>query len=141
MTTWLLDTSVLIDALNGVASVRQRLNQVATDDRLLASVLVLAELLYGVECSTRKEDNLRRLREELALFEVVPVTEGAAVHFARVKAGLRRQGVTVGDVDLLLAATALDFGATLVTHDSDLLDHPIAGLRVERWAAVTGSAK
>jgi len=141
VTTWLLDTSVLIDALNGVASVRQRLNQVATDDRLLASVLVLAELLYGVECSTRKEDNLRRLREELALFEVVPVTEGAAVHFARVKAGLRRQGVTVGDVDLLLAATALDFGATLVTHDSDLLDHPIAGLRVERWAAVTGSAK
>jgi len=133
VTAWLLDTSVLIDALNGVVSIRQRLNQVAAEDRLLTSVLVLAELLYGVECSTRKQDNLRRLREELALFEIVPVTEGAAAHFARVKADLRRHGVTVGDVDLLLAATALELGATLVTHDSDLLDHPIAGLRVERW--------
>lgn len=45
MTTWLLDTTVLIDALNGVASIRQRLNQVAPEDRLLTSVVVLAELL------------------------------------------------------------------------------------------------
>jgi predicted nucleic acid-binding protein len=37
------------------------------------------------------------------------------------------------DLDLPIAATALDLGATLVTNDRALLDGAIAGLRVENW--------
>jgi predicted nucleic acid-binding protein len=36
-------------------------------------------------------------------------------------------------MDLLIAATALDLGATLVTNDRALLDGAISGLSVENW--------
>ena len=94
-------------------AVRLRLNDASTRGRVVTSELVVAELMYGVECSTG----------------------GAARHFGRVKADLRRRGVVKGDVDLLLAATALDLDAALVTNDGALLDGTIADLRTENWLA------
>lgn len=38
------------------------------------------------------------------------------------------------DIDLYIAATAIDAGATLVTNDRALLDGTITGLSVENWA-------
>jgi predicted nucleic acid-binding protein len=52
---WLLDTNIVIHALNGVPTVRDRLNAVADSDRTATSTIVVAELIYGAECSTRRE--------------------------------------------------------------------------------------
>jgi predicted nucleic acid-binding protein len=49
------------------------------------------------------------------------------------EAQLRLGGRLKADLDLLIAATALDLGATLVTDDGDLLKGDIPGLRVENW--------
>ena len=37
------------------------------------------------------------------------------------------------DFDLVIACTALEHGATLVTNDRGLLDESIPGLRAENW--------
>jgi tRNA(fMet)-specific endonuclease VapC len=58
---------------------------------------------------------------------------GAVTHFGRLKAELRTRGIAKSDLDLLIAASALDLGATLVTHDQALLDGAIQGLAVEDW--------
>ena len=136
---WLLDTNVLIHSLNGIEPVRSRLNALPMTDRAVTSVLVLAELMYGVERSARRDANLLLLDRELSAMEIVPVTPAAARRFGRLKAGLRVRGLTKGDIDLLLAATALELGATLVSNDQALLDGTIPELRVENWTGAPSS--
>ncbi len=58
MSTWLLDTNIIAYALNDVGSVRTRLNEAARAGRVLTSIVVVAELMYGVERSTRREASL-----------------------------------------------------------------------------------
>jgi tRNA(fMet)-specific endonuclease VapC len=130
---WLLDTNAVVHALNGQASVRGRLNALSDDDRVVTSAIVLAELIYGAECSARREQNRRNVYEKLSRIEVIDVTPAVADRFGVLKAQLRLGGRLKADLDLLIAATALDLGATLVTDDGDLLKGDIPGLRVENW--------
>jgi tRNA(fMet)-specific endonuclease VapC len=132
--TWLLDTNTLVYLLNGEVRVRARANDAGRNGRVVTSIIVVAELLYGVERSTRQEANRRHLEKELEPLEIVPVSLGAAAHFGRLKATLRAKGVVKTDLDLLIAATALDLDAMLVTNDRALLDGTIPGLTVENWA-------
>jgi tRNA(fMet)-specific endonuclease VapC len=131
--TWLLDTNTLVYILNGQVRVRERANEAGRSGRVVTSIVVVAELLYGVERSSRREANRQHLDRELAQIEVVPLTLGGAEHFGRVKAELRAKGIAKTDLDLLIAATALDLGSTLVTNDGALLDGTIRGLVVENW--------
>jgi predicted nucleic acid-binding protein len=56
---WLLDTNVIVHALYGVPQVRDRVNAVAPSDRLMTSTIFVAELVYGAECSARREEIVR----------------------------------------------------------------------------------
>jgi tRNA(fMet)-specific endonuclease VapC len=132
--TWRLDTNTLVYLLNGEVRVRARANDAGRNGRVVTSIIVVAELLHGVERSTRQEANRRHLEKELEPLEIVPVSLGAAAHLGRLKAALRAKGVVKTDLDLLIAATALDLDATLVTNDRALLDGTIPGLTVENWA-------
>lgn len=131
--TWLLDTNTLVYILNGDTSVRARANEAGRVGRVVTSIVVVAELLYGVERSTRRDANRRHLQKELELLEIVPLSLGAAAHFGSLKADLRAKGINKTDLDMLIAATALDLGAKLVTNDGALLDGTIPGLTVENW--------
>jgi tRNA(fMet)-specific endonuclease VapC len=133
VTTWLLDTNIVAYALNDAGMVRGRVNEAARTGRVVTSIIVVAELMYGVERSGRPDANRRRVERELAPLEIVPLTLGAASHFGRLKAELRARGVAKSDLDLLIAASALDLQATLVTHDQALLDGTMVGLAVEDW--------
>jgi predicted nucleic acid-binding protein len=53
----LLDTNTIIHAMNGALSVRRRLNEVAGQGEILTSALVVGELIYGAECSARREEH------------------------------------------------------------------------------------
>ena len=131
--TWLLDTNIVAYVLNDAGSVRRRLNESARVGRVVTSIIVVAELMYGVERSARRDANRGRVERELAAIEIAPITLGAAAHFGRLKAELRTRGIAKSDLDLLIAASAVDLGATLVTHDQALLDGAIQGLTVEDW--------
>ena len=49
------------------------------------------------------------------------------------RADLAARGVAKSDFDLVIACTALEHGATLVTNDGALKDGAIVGLAVEDW--------
>jgi predicted nucleic acid-binding protein len=53
--TWLLDTNTLVYILNGEARIRARANEAGRAGRVVTSIVVVAELLYGVERSSRRE--------------------------------------------------------------------------------------
>jgi tRNA(fMet)-specific endonuclease VapC len=86
-----------------------------------------------VERSTRQDANRPHLEKELEPLKIVPLSLGAAAQFGRMKAELRAKGINKAALDMLIAATALDLGATLVTNDGALLDGHIPGLSVENW--------
>jgi tRNA(fMet)-specific endonuclease VapC len=130
---WLLDTNIFIPALNGRPGVRVRLNEAATTGDVVTSALVLGELLYGAKCSKRSAENILAVESQLANIKILPVTAGVTRLFSELKASLRRRGVVKSDVDLLIATTALDHGATLVTDDKALLAGDIPGLSVDNW--------
>ena len=52
--------------------------------------------------------------------------------FLLVTAGLRPQGISVDNMDLLIGATALVYDLTVVTHNTAHFQH-IPGLRLEDW--------
>jgi len=51
VTTWLLDTNIVAYAINDAGMVRARVNEAGRAGRVVTSILVVAELMYGVERS------------------------------------------------------------------------------------------
>jgi tRNA(fMet)-specific endonuclease VapC len=130
---WLLDTNIFIPALNGRPSVRDRLNRATDAGEVVTSVLVLGELLHGAQCSKRSAENVRAVEKEISGIRILPVTEAISRRFADLKTALRQKGIAKSDVDLLIATTALEHGATLVSNDSALPAGDVPGLVVESW--------
>ena len=130
---WLLDTNIFIPALNGRPSVRDRLNRATDAGEVVTSVLVLGELLHGAHCSKRSAENVRAVEKEISGIRILPVTEAISRRFADLKTALRQKGIAKSDVDLLIATTALEHGATLVSNDGALLAEDVPGLVVESW--------
>ena len=129
----LLDTDICIYAINKkrpeiLARVRDyRVGEVSI------SSITYAELRFGVENSTRADENMERLERFLLPLEIVPFDAEAGRHYGRVRTELKRAGCPIGANDLLIAAHALSIDATLVTNNIREFTR-IAGLRVEQWA-------
>ena len=99
----------------------------------MTSILVLAELFYGAEKSSRPEANRLKVEQLAKALEVLPVTIGSAARFGVLKQQLGSSGRVKADVDLHIAAAAIEAGATLVTNDGALLLGDIEGLIAENW--------
>ena len=57
------------------------------------------------------------LRAFLSEFVILPLTDPIVARFARLRAALRQQGQLIPDMDLFIAATALEEELTLVTRN------------------------
>lgn len=115
---WMLDTNICITILKRKPpTVHARLARLPVQHIAISSV-TLGELRYGVEKSSLREESGRVLQAFLAHVAVSPWDEGAADHYARIRAHLERQGTPIGNMDLMIAAHARSLGATLVTHNT-----------------------
>jgi len=94
---------------------------------------VLAELLFGAEKSVRKEQNGARIKQMTETFPMLPLGLAVVRRYAAERAQLERIGRKKSDFDLMIACTAIEQDATLVTHDAALKDGAIGGLVVEDW--------
>ncbi len=129
---YVLDTNVVARLLDKDARVSQRFAAVAADS-VGMPLVVLAELLFGVEKSARREQNRIRLERFAAGVRVLPFDAALAARYAVVRAEVERKGRSKTDFDLVIACTALEHGATLITNDAALKDGTIAHLVVEDW--------
>ena len=135
MKTWLLDANTLVYVMNRQGGVRERANGAALNGRLLTSAIVVSELLYGAERSNRIEINRREVHATISRIKVLPFDMAAAEELARLRAHFEAAGKRRPRIDLMIAAQAVAAGATLVSHDDDLLRHTIPGLTTEDWYA------
>ena len=129
---YILDANAAIAAMNDVGSVRARLAAVPGSEIGIPMVAV-AELLFGAYKSRRREENLARIARLRQAIAILPLTDRVADLYGENRAALEAGGVVKSDFDLIIACTALEQEATLVTGDRGLLDDRIPGLRAENW--------
>jgi tRNA(fMet)-specific endonuclease VapC len=129
----LLDTDICIYAINRKRpEVLSRVRGYPLGE-VGISAITYAELRFGVENSSRVEQNMDRLERFLLPLEIVPFDAEAARHYGRLRRKHKRAGCPSGSNDLLIAAHALALATTLVTNNVREFAR-IDGLHVERWA-------
>jgi tRNA(fMet)-specific endonuclease VapC len=128
---FLLDTDTCVFWLRGRAAVHARLAAVGPE-ALSISAVTLAELRYGADCSVQPDANHRAIDDFISGIAVLAVDADVARAFGEIKAQLRRQGNLIEDFDLLLAATALINGLTLVINNATHFGR-VAGLLLDNW--------
>lgn len=114
----LVDTSVWADYFNGVETAQvRRLDQALAAGEALGIVpIILTEVLHGF----RSDRGFRDAREVLTRLPLLDLSVGGHVRAASLYRGLRRKGVTVrGAVDCVIAQTAIEAAAELLTSDAD----------------------
>jgi tRNA(fMet)-specific endonuclease VapC len=117
----ILDTTIL------VAAERRRLaldEWIEDNDDVALAAITAAELLVGVELADARRRHRRGMYVEglLGAIPVEPYDLGVARVHAELLAHARRSGRPRGAHDLLIAATALERGRTIVTADAGGFD-------------------
>jgi tRNA(fMet)-specific endonuclease VapC len=111
--------------------VLKRLQSVAVGD-VCMSVVTKAELLYGVEVSPRRAQDAAALAAFLPYVEALDLTDNAAIHYAEIRADLKKRGAMIGANDLFIAAHARAMELTLVTNNVAEFER-VHGLSLENW--------
>ena len=97
------------------------------------SVVTLAELLYGIQVSSKKKANREAVDALTRHVNVIDWTKEAAAHYAEIRADLKKKGQQLGANDLLIAAHARSLGAVIVTNN--VKDFGLVkGLKLENWS-------
>ena len=126
---YLVDTDWVIHYLNRVGRVIDRLAEL-TPAGIGLSIISLAELHEGVFGSTNPEHSERMIRAFLERVYLLEVDEETCRIFGRERSRLRADGNLIGDLDLLIASTALRHGLTLLTNNRRHFER-IEGLAIE----------
>lgn len=118
----LIDTSVWVLALNkrvNMPPFRERVDQLLKENRAAITPMVSLELLGG----TRSTAEFNRLKSRLEALPQLAIGEKEWQEAARLAFELRRQGKTIPYADILIAATAIRSGASLLhaDHHFDLI--------------------
>jgi tRNA(fMet)-specific endonuclease VapC len=102
-------------------------------DIALCSVVVY-ELRHGAERSSNPTREHAKLDVFLEPFVSLPFDDLCARRCADVRAKLELDGQSIGPHDLQIAATALENGLTLVTHNTREFSR-VGGLKLVDWEA------
>lgn len=127
---FLLDTDTCVFWLRGNVPVRERL--AANLEVVGISVISLAELRYGANCSARPQANHQAIDDFISGIPILGVDQEIVQTFADIKAQLRKEGTLLEDWDLMIAATARTHQLTLITNNVDHFSR-IPALRLDNW--------
>ncbi len=113
---YLIDTDWVIDYLVGIERTVDRVNVLLAQGIGLSSVS-LAEIYEGVFYATDPLDNERALHQFIGAVDVLTIDVDICQVFARERGRLRAAGSIIGDFDILIGATAVHHGLTLLTNN------------------------
>ena len=131
MLEYMLDTNICVYVIkNRPAALRERFDELA--EGLCISTITLAELLYGVEKSARRSQNLEAVKQFTTRLEVLPFSAKAAAHFGQIRTELTRAGRLCGAYDMMIAAHARSESLMLITNNIREFEG-VPGLRLDNW--------
>ena len=129
---YLLDTDICAFILRKSSPVLLERIQLVPLQQQSMSVITLAELLYGVQVSSKKKMNREGVDALVRHVNVLDWTNEAAEHYAEIRADLKKKGQIIGTNDLLIAAHARSLGAIVVTNNVKDFRR-VKGLQLENW--------
>ena len=128
---FLLDTNTAIYYFKGMGNVAARL-LAESPSQVGLSAIVEYELLLGIEKSSSPAKRRAQLKALKDAVTYVSFASAEAAQAGRIRAELEQQGAPIGPCDVLIAASALARGATLVTHNTREFSR-VDGLRLTDW--------
>jgi tRNA(fMet)-specific endonuclease VapC len=128
MSSYLLDSSVLVLSLKQDAAIRQRLAGITA---LYVSVVALGELYYGASHSVHVQRSLAEVDQLAQTMAVLIADNTTAKIYGHIKHEQRAKGLMIPDNDLWIAATAIQYRLTLAARDLHFTW--VAGLSLEQW--------
>ncbi len=131
---YLLDTNVISGLMRKRPEIRRRLSSLGPSHDIVTCPIVRGEILFGIEKlpeGRRRQELAGLATSVLADIPCESVPEAAGDAYSQIKATRKRQGLTLDENDLWVAATAKALGAVLVSNDGDFAR--IDGLAVEDW--------
>lgn len=132
---YLLDSCTCIDFMRGKLPTGYQVLKSSNPRLFGIPAVVEAELRTGAQKSSKPKTNRLLLESFLAPFQLVPFDSRCAIEYAKLRAYLEKRGQKIGPNDTLIAATALAYGAVLVTGNTREFER-IPGLDLESWHEV-----
>jgi tRNA(fMet)-specific endonuclease VapC len=168
MDRYLLDTNIISELMkaegagdDSIPSLRliEKMGSIAETGQLLTSVVVIAEIDYGIHINPASSVLLKKAKSVMNRFELLPVNEHVAMKYSQLRGRLfekyapkekrkilkrteewidptTSKELGIQENDVWITATALCYGLVLVTHDKkmkrifDALDEK---LTIEDW--------
>jgi predicted nucleic acid-binding protein len=117
---YLIDSDILIDHFANVQETTHLLEQLAPDG-IATSIITYMETYQGVLRSARPETATITFHAFFQTVPILPFSLTVAERCARLRETLQQQGkrVKARALDLIIAATALEHGFTLVTRNKE----------------------
>ncbi len=129
----ILDTSFLIDVQNGVDGAIQKAREVESNGRpRRVPHVVLYELYIGVGKGVQSDENRERIESVVFSLPLEPTTPSIVRRAGRIEGELQTDDESIGAVDAIVAATALDYDEPVVTADTDDFER-ISGIRIQKY--------
>ena len=117
MNGYIIDSDTWIEYFHHRSGVGAHIAQVQKNE-IFTSEVSIAELIYGALHSKNVQKHLREPEMIRKNFQVLPIAKDWARDYAEVRHELACQGLTVGDLDILIGVTARHYGLTVVTHNT-----------------------
>lgn len=133
---YLLDTNICIYIIKKkptsvMIKLEKIINNSSIDDLFISSITV-AELFYGAEKSTKRDDNIKALKGFLSPFKIIDFDSSSAEVFGNIRRDLEKKGKPIGPYDLQIASIAFSNNLVLVTNNVREFER-ISDLVVENW--------
>src|SRR5918992_5639736 len=131
---YLVDSNLVIDHLAAVPEASQFLDQFAQDG-IVISIVTYIEAYQGVVRSEHPQEASEKFHAFINTVLILPFSFAVAERCARLRETLRKQNKRVKSraLDLIIAATALEYDLTLVTKNTeDFKDIPDLSLSQPR---------
>jgi tRNA(fMet)-specific endonuclease VapC len=129
---YLLDTNTCIYVINKKSkTILNKLSEIEISEMVISSITV-AELFFGVEKSSKKEENLSSLNNFLLPFGILNFDSSDSVTYAKIRTELQKAGTPIGPMDLLIASQAISKDLILVSNNTREFQR-VQNLKLENW--------
>jgi tRNA(fMet)-specific endonuclease VapC len=125
----LLDTSIVIGLLGNDASIVRKIKSFKRS--IYIPSIVLGELFYGVERSTKKEENRERVESLAETSKILDCDLATARTYGMIKSALKLRGTPIPENDIWISALAVQYNLVLITRDKHFDN--VEMLTVDKW--------
>ena len=129
---YFLDSNIIIYFIKGIfRKIGEKLEEHEKD--IVIPSVVLAELEYGARNSNDYEKTISVYKPFLDLYPTAVFDKKSSIEYGKLRKILSSNGTIIGPNDMMIAATILANGGTLITHNIKEFSR-LEGLLIEDWA-------